>query len=195
MKIVTVPHPALRKKAQEVTIVDKKLIEFAQNIQTTLKEKKNPGGVGLAAPQVDKNLRIFCTNLPDRNDVDADDDSTTVIKIFINPQIVSHTKELVFGPDDDSPTLEGCLSIPNIYAPIPRFQSIVLEYDQLVNGQLKRTSDQYHWFAARVIQHELDHLNGILFTDYALEYDLPVYSEEKRNNKLIEIDKKMIEFF
>lgn len=195
MKIITVPHSSLRKTAPIITKVDKKLIKFVDQLQQTLRDKKNPAGVGLAAPQVDKNYRIFSTFLPKDTDDRPEDDSNSVSNIYINPKIVEHSKELVFGPNPDEPTLEGCLSIPGLYGPVPRYQSIKLEYDQIIDGELKRTNQEFEWFTARVIQHELDHLDGILFTDYSLEYDLPVYAQDDQNNKLIEVDKKMLEIF
>ena len=195
MKIVTVPHNSLRKKAPAITKVDKKLIKFVDQLQKTLVEKENPSGVGLAAPQVDKNYRAFATYLPDNNQSDADDDSASVSKIYINPKIIDHSEGMVFGPNPEEPTLEGCLSIPGLYGPVPRFQKIKLEYGQIVDGELKTTTQEFEWFPARVIQHELDHLDGILFTDYSLKYDLPVYALDDKKNKMIEIDKKMIEIF
>lgn len=195
MKIVTVPHPSLRKKAQPVTKIDKKITTLVSDLKSTLGGKKNPAGVGLAAPQVNKNYRIFCTNLPSGNDVNDDDESKSILKIFINPIIITHSKEISLGPDLKYPTLEGCLSIPNLYGPIPRWTSIELQYDRLIDGKLETIKDSFSNFSARVIQHELDHLDGILFTDYSLEYDLPLYSEDKKTKKLIEVDKKMIEIF
>lgn len=195
MKIVTVPHPALRKTAVQITTIDKKVISFVEELKKTLTQKNDPPGVGLAGPQVDKNYRVFATNLPDINNATVDDDFPSVAKAYINPVIVGHSKNKIFGPDDNNPTLEGCLSIPNLYGPVPRWDEIELEFDQIINGQLKRTNQKFKHFTARVIQHELDHLDGILFTDYSLEFDLPVFSEDKRKRKLIEVDKKMIEIF
>ena len=194
MKIITVPHPALRKKSADIKIVDKKIIQFLDQLKLTLQEKTNPSGVGLAAPQVDKNIRVFCTNLPIGNDLETAEGKSQ-IKIYINPVIVKHSQKTTFGPDQNDPILEGCLSIPSLYGPVPRWQSIELEFDQIINQELKRTSEHYTFFPARVIQHELDHLNGILFTDFSLYYDLPIYQEDEKKRKLIEIDKKMIELF
>jgi len=194
MKIITVPHPTLRKKSLDVRVIDKKILQFVDQLVLTLAEKSNPSGVGLAAPQVDKNIRIFCTNLPPGNELETDEGKSQV-NVYINPVITKHSKKITFGPDKNEPILEGCLSIPSLYGPVPRFESIELEFDQIINQELKRTKQHYAFFPARVIQHELDHLNGVLFTDYSLYYDLPIYQEDEKKRKLIEIDKKMIELF
>ena len=184
MKIISAPHSTLRHKASPVEIVDKKLINFIKDLELTLKNKDNPKGVGLAAPQVDKKLRIFTTQLS--NIGDFDNEKSLEIKHYINPIITRHPDKQIFGEDNDNPQLEGCLSIPKIYAPVPRWQWVELEYQILKNGQLVSKKKVFEDFAARVIQHETDHLDGILFTDYALEYDLPVYFENTKTGKLEE---------
>jgi peptide deformylase len=184
MKIISAPHPTLRQTAVEVKTVDKKLIVFIKDLESTLKNKDNPKGVGLAAPQVDKKLRIFTTQLSNKDNFD--DEDSLEIKHYINPVITKHADKQIFGEDKDHPQLEGCLSIPKIYSPVPRWQWIELEYSILKNGKLISQKDRFDDFAARVVQHETDHLNGILFTDYALEYDLPVYFENEKTGKLEE---------
>ena len=190
MKIISAPHQTLRQKAIEVDKVDKKLIQFIDNLEETLRNKDNPKGVGLAAPQVDKKLRIFTTQLS-KND-NFDDESSLEIRHYINPVITKHAGKQVFGEDKDNPQLEGCLSIPKIYAPVPRWQWVELEFLILENGKLVPQKERFDNFAARVVQHEADHLDGILFTDYALEYELPVYFENKKTGKLEETTNKSI---
>ncbi|MDH5533074.1 MAG: peptide deformylase [Candidatus Pacebacteria bacterium] len=184
MKIISAPHQTLRQKAIEVKTVDKKLIKFIEELELTLKNKENPKGVGLAAPQVDKKLRIFTTQLS--NIDNFDDENSLEIKHYINPIITKHAGKQTFGPDKNNPQLEGCLSIPKIYAPVPRWEWVELEYMMLENGKLIPQKERFDDFYARVIQHEADHLDGILFTDYALEYDLPVYFENNKTGKLEE---------
>lgn len=184
MKIILAPHPSLREKAIEVKVADKKLINFIKDLELTLKNKDNPKGVGLAAPQVEKKLRIFTTQLSTKGNLD--DESSLEIKHYINPVITKHAGKQIFGEDKDNPQLEGCLSIPRIYAPVPRWEWVELEYMMLENGKLVPQKERFNDFSARVVQHEADHLNGILFTDYALEYDLPVYFENDKTGKLEE---------
>lgn len=190
MKIISAPHQTLRQKAIEITKVDKKLNQFIAQLEETLRNKDNPKGVGLAAPQVDKKLRIFTTQLSKTDNYD--DEGSLEIKHYINPIITKHAGKQVFGEDKNNPQLEGCLSIPKIYAPVPRWKWIELEYQTLKNGKLVSQKEIFENFAARVIQHEADHLDGILFTDYALEYDLPVYFENHKTGKLEETTNKSI---
>lgn len=193
MKIIVAPHESLRTKAKPVKRIDKKLYKFVSQLQTTLKGKQKPAGVGLAAPQVDKAWRIFTTNLSPEGNRDS---STAKIKAFINPIMTKHDKKLSFGLDEKHPTLEGCLSIKSLYGPIPRYKWAEFEWQELENEKLINKKGRFEWFAARVMQHELDHLNGILFTDYSLDYDLPIYQESADGKKLEEVeDRSILEIF
>lgn len=197
MKIVTVPHPALREHAQPITTVDKKLLKFVEELQQTLNKKKNPPGVGLAAPQVAANMRIFTTKLApftEEDDYNPRDLNLAEIRYYINPQVIDHSSELVLGVDEEEPDLEGCLSIPGIYGPVPRWEWIEVEYQQVQEQELITHRERFADFYARVVQHEIDHLDGILFTDYLKKYDLPVYQTDRRDN-LVEIDPRIIEIF
>lgn len=186
MKIITIPHPTLRKTAHLVTEVDESLVKFVQNLESTLDKSKKPRGVGLAAPQVDKLLRVFSTNLPELDEIP--------LRHFINPVIKKACqRKKVLGIDPQDPDLEGCLSMPGLYGPVPRHRWIELEFQTLEDEQLVSHQERFDDFYARVIQHELDHLDGILFTDYALEYDLPVYRQSDDGKKLVEIDRSLVE--
>ena len=180
-KIITIPHPSLRKKAEFVTHSDKKLENFVKELEETLSKKRNPRGVGLAAPQVDKLWRIFAINLDKK------------VESFINPKIIKSSKNLTFGPKDD-PYLEACLSIPNLYGPVPRNSWIEVEYQYIDGEKLSNKKLKLEDFKARVFQHELDHLDGILFTDYALKYDLPVYKGNK-GDEYEEVNHSLLELF
>lgn len=191
LKIVTAPHPSLRQIANPVTKLDAKTKQLVKDLQKTLALKKDPPGVGLAATQVDHNRRLFAINLPaDPNQ----DNSPTTLEVLVNPVMTKHSDQQTFGPDAKHPTLEGCLSIPNLYGPVPRFEWIEVEFEQVVNHELVATKRRFDWFGARVVQHELDHLNGILFTDYSLEYDLPVYTENAQG-EFEEVDPTILEIF
>ena len=185
MKIITVPHPTLRAVAAEVTTVDTKLKRFLGELEETLATTKEPKGVGLAAPQVDRLLRIFAINLPEVGGME----------LYINPRIIEHSSELTFGPDPEEPYLEGCLSIPFIYGPVPRYEWLELEFEVLEDTELVTYNQRFEDFAARVAQHELDHLHGLLFTDYSLKFDLPVYRSKSRSSKMDEIDKSVLNLF
>lgn len=186
MEIVRIPNSILRKKAVPVLSADKKLIQFINDLEETLAKTSKPKGVGLAAPQVDKSWRLFT--------IQAKEPMT-----LINPRITKHSKKQTFDEDKDGePFLEGCLSIPKLWGPVPRWEWVEVEFDQIsgnTSKKLQKTSKKFSDFEARVVQHEYDHLEGILFTDYALELDLPVFQEEENGNKVVEVDRKFLELF
>lgn len=187
-KIVTVPNPDLRRKSQEIKDLDKRTLRILQDLESTLTKQKNPAGVGLALPQIGYNLQAFATLLPDKND-------RLCYRVFINPTPTAFSKEKITrAPEDKEDVLEGCLSIPSLYAPIPRHLSIDFHYFTLENGKLVEKSNTFTNYEARVMQHEYDHLMGVLFTDYLLDNDLPIFLG-KKNEKLTEIDKNIIKSF
>ena len=136
LPILTYPHNLLSTPCFEVKIFDNKLIDLVNNMILTMRKCE---GIGIAAPQIGYNLRIFI----------AQD------RIFINPKI---------NVIDDSiiSSIEGCLSIPEIFEKVQRAQVISVTYqDQSgISHQLEAKDDE-----AICIQHEYDHLNGILFLD------------------------------
>lgn len=180
-QIIEIPHETLRKIAKEVTKVDKKLVKLVADLEETLERKRNPRGVGLAAPQINTSLRLFCLNI-------------NGITTYINPEIINTSSNTTFGPDKKEPILEGCLSMPQLYGPVPRWEWIEAKFQTLEDNQLVEKTQKFSDFEARVFQHELDHLDGILFTDYALEYDLPVYKEYK-TDEFEEVDPQILELF
>lgn len=197
MKIILAPHQTLRSKATPVDKLDKKITKFIAELEKTLEKKENPRGVGLAAPQVDKKWRIFATQLPanqESSSRDDDDAQPLQIRHFINPVVINHSKKLIFGETENNKesSLEGCLSIPKIYAPVPRWSWVELKYEIIKNGRLVKKTTKFSNFIARVVQHETDHLDGILFTDYALEHNLPIYFENKETDKLEEATNRTI---
>ncbi len=184
MKIVTAPHPVLRKKAKPITKVDTKIINLVKQLEATLKSQSDPEGVGLAFPQVNKSLRAFAFR-PVLSEANA---TQVEPQVAINPEIIQHSQEKVLGSQPDQPDLEGCLSLPNLYGPIPRWTWVELKYQVLEQNQLTTKTEKFKDFSARIVQHEFDHLNGILFTDYSLELDLPVYLDQ--DGTLVEIADK-----
>lgn len=182
MKILTVPNPILRTVAQPVSIVDKKVWQFIKDMDTTLRKQESPRGVGLAAPQVGKGWRIFLAVLGEKNQ----NSDHPRVEVFINPRIVKHSKERILGLENGEDRFEGCLSIPKLYGPVPRYEFVEVAYQTITPKQLKgsiptqltTTTKRFTDFDARIIQHEYDHLDGILFTDYSLKENLPVYVEQ-----------------
>jgi len=159
-KILTVKEPALRYISKDVTTFDKKTFTLIKDLKETLAVQKDPIGVGLAAPQIGRKLNAFAIKPKDE------------IKIIINPKIISLSKESKELIDEHNKLMEGCLSLPNLYGPLKRPDSIKIEY--LDEKGDKKTS-LFDSFEAQIIQHEIDHLNGILFTDRLLEQKKPLY--------------------
>lgn len=177
LKIVHIPHPVLTSPVKTVTQIDNKIIKLIKEMEETLKVQKDPEGVGLAAPQVGENLAIFI--------IRPNPDS--IIKAFINPKIIqtqNNTEGNKKHGTKQKNTLEGCLSIPRIWSPVKRPERVLLEY-QTVTGEIKQ--EWFMGFEAVIIQHEADHLQGILFTQRALEQNLSLFEEKHGELKEIEI--------
>jgi len=182
MKIITAPHQTLRATAEPISEINDATLDLLKSLKTDLDEQRNPTGVGLAGPQVDQSLRAFAA----RPMTDGDP-LQTPIRVFINPKIINHSQNQVLGQKHEQPDLEGCLSIPQIYGEVPRWQWVELEFQTLENNKLVDHKEKFFDYAARIMQHELDHLNGILFTDYILQYETPAYIVNKKN-QLEELD-------
>jgi len=174
LKIITAPNPILRQKSRPVEKIDQKVKNLAQamiqlvspNGQAAPDGKTDPGqrrtGEGLSAIQVGKPIRLFILYLKDRKK----------FQVFINPKIIRKSQKFL----EDVTWLEGCLSVPGIYATVLRHQWIKLRY-QTLEGQTK--TEKFSHFLATVIQHECDHLQGVLFVDRVLEQKGKLYQLEK----------------
>ena len=151
LEIAQVGNPILRQQAQLVQdITEEKLQQLMDNL---LSIARDANGVGIAAPQVSESYRLFviCSH-PNPRYPDAPMMDPT---IMINPRIISYNDEIVKG-------WEGCLSVPGVRGLVPRYKVITVEYlDRYGKLQQQKLKD----FVARIFQHELDHLNGILFID------------------------------
>lgn len=157
LPIVAYGAQVLKKKAREVAVDDPALPTLIENMWETMYAAS---GVGLAAPQIGQSLRLFVIDASPF----ADDDSLSPAeqnllkdfkKVFINPEIVSESGDLW-------PFNEGCLSIPNIREDVQRQDIIDITY---FDEEFTQQTARYSGLAARVIQHEYDHINGVLFTD------------------------------
>jgi len=140
----------LKRVADPILDNYKDLNDLIDNMWETMYHAK---GVGLAAPQVGKSIRLF---LVDTEQIeDPEDVKTPIKKVFINAQMIEE-----FGTEVILE--EGCLSIPDIRGDVSRNESIRIEY---YDENFERHEESYTGFTARVIQHEYDHIEGILFTD------------------------------
>ena len=147
MEILLVPNELLRKKANRLINITSEDIKIANQMMDTM--IKAPG-VGLAANQVGILKQIITINFEDKeNDKRAN-------YILFNPSIIEYSEEKVIME-------EGCLSLPEQYANIERPKKIILQYIDENQKNIKKEIDGYE---ARILQHEIDHLSGILFVDY-----------------------------
>ena len=162
LKVARMGHPVLRAKARTVDKNELKHANLQQFIDSLIDTMFEYSGVGLAAPQVHESLRIFVAML------DADGRGEGDAVTFVNPEIMVVGEETVEG-------WEGCLSIPEIRGRVPRAQHIkVSALDR--NG--KRFEHELKDFPARVVQHETDHLDGVLFLDRMRSFETLTYLEE-----------------
>lgn len=187
--LVIVPNDMLRQQSSTV-IFDKKTLSMVDDLTDTLMAQTKPKGVGLSAPQIGKNWNIFVTWLAANPE---DEPTTKDLRTFINPVITQTSKDTTFGDDPEDPILEGCLSIPNTYGPVPRYSWIEMQYEEKEHGEIVKKEERFEGFLARVLQHEYDHLHGILFIDYSQKFDLPVY--QYVGKKMKEIDKSLLRLF
>ena len=149
----------MRIKSKPVGQIDKKILSLIKDLKDTLKVQTDPEGVGLAAPQIGKNLRIFLLKF-------AGDET-----IFINPEVITFFPAAA-NTKTDKKIMEGCLSLPNFYSPITRTSKLKVVYRD-ESGEQK--TETFAEFTAQIIQHEIDHLNGILFIDRLFEQKKPLY--------------------
>ena len=149
MKIVTVPDPVLRRKAHKVTEFDRDLQKLINDMVETLHEAP---GVGLAAPQVGISSRLIVVEFNINED---DEDSPKKLYAVVNPEIIEKSDEMVSG-------VEGCLSVPDLVGEVDRHQQVVVRGQNKLGKPVKIKASGW---LARIFQHEIDHLDGIVFTD------------------------------
>lgn len=154
--IVHIPHQVLTSPAKQVTVFDIGLRRLVKDMEETLLGAENPKGVGLAATQIGEGVRIFLTKPTPK----------AKIRVFINPEIIKKSDELTRGVPERNNKLEGCLSIPNVWGNVRRATTLTLRYQDTAG---KVHEEDFSGFLATIIQHETDHINGILFTQRVLE--------------------------
>jgi peptide deformylase len=141
MKVIYIGNPLLRLVSKKIEVFDEKLREFVEELSKAMYVED---GVGLAAPQVGVSKRIFVY------------DAGEGIRVVINPEFLWKSEETVQME-------EGCLSVPGIYADLFRPSRVGLRY-QDVEGNFHE--EELSGYAARIVQHEADHLDGVLFVDH-----------------------------
>jgi peptide deformylase len=152
--------PVLRKKGEPVQAITDEIKQLAQDMIETMDWKEN-NAIGLAAPQIGKSLRMFVL----RRYVHLPDGSWTVSEpiVYINPHIISHSKATWMSD-------EGCVSIPKIHLPVERPVKITVESTRLDGTVVQEGLEGLN---ARVVLHENDHLNGVLYIDRVKDQDFP----------------------
>lgn len=169
-KILTIPadEEKLRQKSAPITAFDITLDALITDLAETLESQIDPPGLGLSAPQIGVFKRVFVARVRNK------------IKHFVNPRILKFSKKEIAY-------LEGCFSIPLLYGHVMRPAEIDLEA-QDKHG--KKSHVHYRGIAARIIQHEYDHLEGILFTDHVHTQNGKIFKVEKDkggNEQFVEV--------
>ena len=168
-EIIFLPEPILRRKAKPVTKFDKDLQTLIDDMIETMREAP---GVGLAAPQINLSQQLAVVEYAeDDDDEDENEDAPPKPKklyVLINPEIVKVSEEKVMG-------IEGCLSIPGLQGEVERYEAIQVK---ALNRYGKPVKHKVSGWTARIFQHEIDHLNGVLFTDLATRVWKPRDDEE-----------------
>jgi len=155
--IVTLPEPVLRRKARAVTKFDKNLQTLIDDMIDTMRDAP---GVGLAAPQVGVSERVIVVEYAEPEEVEEGEEPIEVepkLYVMVNPEIVKSSPETVIG-------VEGCLSIPALVGEVERAQEVRIKGLNRHGQPMKLKVDGW---LARIFQHEIDHINGVVFTDHA----------------------------
>ncbi len=175
-EIVKIPDAILTRKARE-TEIDQETKELAKDLIETVNAQINPKGAGLAAPQIGVSKRV-CVVKKFTPDPGNPENELETNFILINPEIISASETQDTG-------WEGCLSIPDTYGEVIRSKRIKVRSLDLNGGEFTLKADG---FFARVVQHEIDHLNGILFTSKVIgktytEKELDELDAQEENDK------------
>jgi peptide deformylase len=169
LKVARMGHPVLRSRARAIDVGEIKSPRIQQLIDDMFETMTEYQGVGLAAPQVHQSIRLFVAGFAPRpHDEDDDEEDRVPLMALINPEIATIGADVV----ED---WEGCLSIPDIRGKVPRARQIVV---RAFDRRGKRVELQASGFTARVIQHETDHLDGILFCDRMRSFETLSFLEE-----------------
>lgn len=163
LKIITYPNPILAEKSKKISGIDESIKKLASDMAETMTDygDKNEVGVAIAAIQVGVPLRM--TVVKNEQDYLA----------IINPEIVKHSK-------DEIEETEGCMSVPKKYGPVKRYKKIKVRGLDL-NG--KKIEIKAEGFQARVLQHEIDHMNGKLFLNRVKEENLLTLTDDGKLTK------------
>ena len=169
LKIARMGHPVLKARAEPVS--DPNSQEIQQLVRDMVETLEDIGGGGLAAPQVHVSRRVVIFYVPgDRRAAAGEPAEDIPLTVLINPEIEPLTDEKASG-------IEACLSVPGLAGPVPRWTHIRYRALDLAGNMLEREARDYH---ARVVQHECDHLDGILYPMRMTDLSSLAFVEELR---------------
>lgn len=163
LDIVTFPEPSLRLKSKQVTKFDTELQTLVDNMFETMRAAP---GVGLAAPQIGESVRLVVVEYTE----DEDENAKPKKYVLVNPEIVKRSEEMVTD-------IEGCLSLPGLAGIVERHEAVTIKGKNRFGKPLK--IDAEGWLA-RIFQHEIDHLDGVLYIDRAEEVFEPTPEEAEQ---------------
>lgn len=169
-KILRYGTPSLRQPSKEVHKISKKIKDLVKDLLDTLYSEN---GVGLAAPQIGENYRVFVI------DTSSGDEPLNPM-VFINPKIIKKSEAFISN--------EGCLSFPEVYTDVRRYKNVMIKA-QDSNGRSFVIEAKNGELLAKAIQHENDHLDGILFIDHVRNRFEIEQELAKKNLPPLEIDK------
>lgn len=171
LKVARMGHPVLRTRAEPVAPGDIQSGAIQRLIDAMIATMDEYSGIGLAAPQVHESLRIFVAGIRVGDEpVERDESAEVPVIVVINPEVSPVGRAVVEG-------WEGCLSIPDIRGRVPRAESVRVRAFDRTGVRREFTA---HGLAARVIQHETDHLDGVLFFDRMKSFQSLTFMEEYR---------------
>ena len=168
LKVARMGHPVLRTRARAIDVGEVKSSRIQQLIDDMFETMTEYEGVGLAAPQVHESVRLFVAGFAPAAGEEDDETERVPLMALINPEITR-------VGDETAEDWEGCLSIPDIRGKVPRARQIVV---RALDRRGKRVEVRASNFTARVIQHETDHLDGILFFDRMTSFETLTFYEE-----------------
>jgi peptide deformylase len=166
LKIARMGHPVLRRPADDVA--DPTAPEIRALIQDMMETMEDADGAGLAAPQVHVPLRVVMFHVPDERAESEGEAGAVPLTVLINPVIEPLTEEKALG-------WEGCLSVPGLVGAVPRYTRIRYGGQAPDGSAIDRVAEGFH---ARVVQHECDHLDGILYPQRMTDLSLLMFRDE-----------------
>ena len=175
LKVSRMGHPVLRQRASEIPADQVQHPDLQRLVEDMVDTMIDYEGIGLAAPQVFQPLRVIVVGQPD---TDPTDEEAIPLTVLFNPEFTAVSEETVDG-------WEGCLSIPAVRGVVPRAAAVDVRG---LDSEGKTVKFAAEGFFARVLQHEVDHLDGVLFLDRMADFQTLAFVEEYQRYWLEETD-------